>query len=216
MTAEDLPAVAPVFALGDTVLFPRTHVDLHVFEPRYRAMVEDARRSDGMIAIALADGEDYHAIGTVGRIRHLERTDDGRFHLRLVGAGRVKLVPIPSPKPYALARCEPRAELEITVADAPSRKLELLAMHAYLAGLVDDRSVRSLVVDPDLPLEVAVNHACAHLPLSAAIRQSLLEEDELGRREQQVLKVIEKLLVRLLSGRRERDPSFLVGDVETN
>ena len=57
MQDDKLPGagIVPVFPLPNAVLFPRTVLPLHIFEPRYRAMVSDADAGDGMIAIALLE-----------------------------------------------------------------------------------------------------------------------------------------------------------------
>ena len=97
MTAS--PDIVPLFPLPGAVLFPDTVLPLHIFEPRYRRMVEDVRAGDGRIAIALLRQgweEGYegrpaiHDVGTVGRIRDLEPLPDGRFNLALVGLQRVE------------------------------------------------------------------------------------------------------------------------------
>ncbi|NIM63848.1 MAG: hypothetical protein GTO30_20030 [Acidobacteria bacterium] len=50
---EDIPRTLPVFPLSSAVFFPGTTLPLHVFEPRYRAMVRDAQDRDGLFAVAL-------------------------------------------------------------------------------------------------------------------------------------------------------------------
>ena len=83
-----LPEMAPVFPLPNTVLFPRTVLPLHIFEPRYREMTADALRAGGYIAMALLRGGEesgYHPVGCLGRISQSKMTDDGRYYLQLVG-----------------------------------------------------------------------------------------------------------------------------------
>jgi len=41
----------PIFPLAGALLFPGSQLPLHIFEPRYRAMVRDALASDGLIAM---------------------------------------------------------------------------------------------------------------------------------------------------------------------
>ena len=49
----DAAGRVPVFPLPDVVFFPDTTLPLHIFEPRYRRMTEDALRSDRLIAMAV-------------------------------------------------------------------------------------------------------------------------------------------------------------------
>ena len=82
-----------VFPLPGALLFPEMHLPLHIFEPRYRAMVSDAMARDrriGMIQPRPGAGDDDNhpplfEIGCVGRIAEVEALDDGRYNLVLEG-----------------------------------------------------------------------------------------------------------------------------------
>ena len=100
----------PLFPLGGVILFPRSQLPLHIFEPRYRAMVSDAVAGPGRIGMIqpLRDDDDnrapLHAVGCVGEIGGLEELDDGRFNIVLIGANRFRLVEeAPLDEPYRLA-----------------------------------------------------------------------------------------------------------------
>jgi len=79
----------PIFPLAGALLFPRSQLPLHIFEPRYRAMTRDALASDRLIAmIQPKDSEEPPAlfdIGCLGRIGACDELDDGRFNLVLEG-----------------------------------------------------------------------------------------------------------------------------------
>jgi len=85
----------PVFPLAGALLFPRGQLPLHIFEPRYRAMVRDALASDRLIAMVQPkDGDDPPAlfeIGCLGRIGTCDELDDGRFNLVLEGLSRFRI-----------------------------------------------------------------------------------------------------------------------------
>jgi len=179
----DAPRIVPVFPLADTVFFPRTSLPLHIFEPRYRAMVRDASAGDKLIAIALADGDEFHSVGTVGQIRELRPLEDGRYDLRLEGLQRVELTELPSGASYRQVRADPRPESlsardQAAIDDA---KLELLAVISVLRS-ASPSAGQNVVLHQHLPLEVLVNAACAGLPIEARLRQELLEEDDLSTR----------------------------------
>jgi Lon protease-like protein len=89
----------PVFPLTDAVLFPHTLLPLHIFEPRYRKMVEDSLDDVGLIVMGLfaenVDRESYlnghpklRPWVCVGLIRNYERIPDGRFLMVLQGVCR--------------------------------------------------------------------------------------------------------------------------------
>ena len=85
----------PIFPLAGALLFPRTQLPLHIFEPRYRTMVRDALASDRLIAmIQPKDGEEPPAlfeIGCIGRISACDELDDGRFNIVLEGLSRFRI-----------------------------------------------------------------------------------------------------------------------------
>jgi len=211
MQHEKFPesGIVPVFPLPNAVLFPRTVLPLHIFEPRYRAMVSDAEAGDGMIAIALLKPgfeKDYegsppiHTLGTIGRIGQLERLPDGRSTLNLVGLLRVELSEIPSNRPYRQARFTPRPELEVDerAADIRRGKLELLASHGYLMREITEGCGTSIPMIEDLPYPSAVNGSCANLPSLPEVRQRLLALDDLRDRHRHVSTLINEVLERVL------------------
>ena len=93
----------PIFPLAGALLFPRSQLPLHIFEPRYRVMIRDALASDRLIAMiqpkpALSDleGDAEHSpglfeIGCIGRIGTCDELDDGRFNLVLEGLSRFRI-----------------------------------------------------------------------------------------------------------------------------
>ena len=183
---EDAPRIVPVFPLPNTVFFPGTFLPLHIFEPRYRAMVQDASTGDGLIAIALAQGGEFHAVGTVGRIRDLEPLEDGRSNLRLEGLQRVEMTEIRCDTPYRQVRAVPRSETlsPDDPAAVEQAKLELLAILGLLRSVAGEEQV--IVMHQELPFDVVVNSACAGLPVAAGLRQALLEDDDLSSRHLQL------------------------------
>ena len=91
--AEPLPI--PVFPLAGALLFPRAQLPLHIFEPRYRAMVRDALAGDRLIGMVQPrDQNDPPALfetGCLGRIESVEELEDGRFNIVLEGLTRFRI-----------------------------------------------------------------------------------------------------------------------------
>ncbi|HEX4847071.1 MAG TPA: LON peptidase substrate-binding domain-containing protein [Novosphingobium sp.] len=85
-----------IFPLPGAILFPGLQLPLHIFEPRYRALVKDALARDrriGMIQPQRAEeGAPLYQIGCLGKIGEVEALDDGRFNLLLEGEARFRLV----------------------------------------------------------------------------------------------------------------------------
>ena len=85
----------PVFPLAGALLFPRAQLPLHIFEPRYRAMVRDALASNRLIAMVQPKDEDeppaLFEIGCLGRIGACDELEDGRFNIVLEGLSRFRI-----------------------------------------------------------------------------------------------------------------------------
>jgi Lon protease-like protein len=108
--------VLRLFPLSGVVFFPHSVLPLHIFEPRYRQMTEDALASDSLVTIVnvLPAGNpqgmsqpDLEEYGCVGRILKYERLADGRFNFLLLGLKRVRLLrEVVSGKLYRTAEVE--------------------------------------------------------------------------------------------------------------
>ena len=105
-----------VFPLPGGIVFPGTPAPFHIFEPRYRAMVEDALRGDRVLAVAALRSADdapmarapVHRIAGAGFIEADEKLVDGRYTIMLRGVARVRLLEeiLGTPKPYREFKAE--------------------------------------------------------------------------------------------------------------
>jgi len=90
----DLPKTIPVFPLPKAVLLPRSRLPLHIFEPRYLAMVEDCLKTQhryiGMLQPTRNDGR-LHSIGCAGKLTQFSETEDGRYMITLTGISRYRI-----------------------------------------------------------------------------------------------------------------------------
>ncbi len=97
ITAADLPETIPVFPLPGALLLPRTRLPLHIFEPRYLAMIEDCLKTKhrliGMIQPRQTpNGEKrLQVIGCAGRLTGFSETEDGRYMITLSGVSRFRV-----------------------------------------------------------------------------------------------------------------------------
>ena len=84
-----------IFPLPGAILFPELQLPLHIFEPRYRALVSDALVKDRRIAMiqpqTAAEGAPLYAVGCVGKIDEVEALDDGRYNIVLAGEARFRV-----------------------------------------------------------------------------------------------------------------------------
>ena len=90
----DLPEALPIFPLPKAVLLPGTRLPLHIFEPRYLAMVEDCLKTPhrllGMLQPTGDDGR-LHSIGCAGKLTQFSETEDGRYMITLTGISRYRI-----------------------------------------------------------------------------------------------------------------------------
>jgi hypothetical protein len=109
----DLPEIIPVFPLPGALLLPRARLPLHLFEPRYLAMLEDAlktrERLIGMVQPNRVPGREggtgLHRIGCVGRVTQFSETEDGRYMITLTGLSRFRIAEeVEGFTPYRRAR----------------------------------------------------------------------------------------------------------------
>jgi hypothetical protein len=178
---------------------------LHVFEPRYRDMVEDALATDRTIGIVLLKPgyeEDYHGrppiypVGCSGTIVEDERLEDGRFNILLLGQTRFRVTGERAGRPYRLAAVE---ELSDPVGDSGSldglreRLLAALSRATEGAAAVELRA--------DVSHVALVNGLSQGLELPAVEKLSLLACDTLEARAARLLEILEFHALERTAGR---------------
>ena len=189
----------PVFPLPNVVFFPHVSLGLHIFEPRYRQLTEDALATDRLMAVGLLQPgweTDYegsppvHSVACAGLIQDHQRLPDGRFNIRLFGLSRIALGPFVREAPYRVASFRLLPEMnDDGPAVAPHRERLLLTCAGLLRDIAGP-SARPLALPPDLPFAVGVNSLCQSLIMDAGRRQQLLEIDDLIERCQALVEIL--------------------------
>jgi hypothetical protein len=194
-----------MFPLG-TVLFPTMVLPLHVFEPRYRALVDDCVAGDGEFGVTLIErgsevggGDVRTDVGTVARIVQVERFDDGRFAVAAVGTRRIRVERWLADDPYPRAEVIDWDDLGPAVAaldDADALFRRALALAAELGEAPAPLDVE-LADDP----AVATFQIGALAPIGPLDRQALLaterSDDRVTLLVEQLTDVVELLRARL-------------------
>jgi Lon protease-like protein len=178
------PARLSIFPLSGAILFPGLQLPLHIFEPRYRALVSDALARDRRIAMiqpqAVAEGAPLFHIGCVGRIGEVEALDDGRYNIILEGEHRFRMVrELDTKTPFRQVEGELLSEPEDEVLSSVERaSFEREARNfADAQGYsVDWNSVARL---DDVAL---INGVSQIAPFDVAAKQALLEADDIRAR----------------------------------
>lgn len=147
--------IVPLFPLRGVFLFPGAVLPLHIFEARYRQMVEDLMDTAGRLVIGTTTGESdpgfeasppVHPVAGLGEISGHERLPDGRFLIALYGLDRVVIEEVTSDRPYRLVAASSLVE----TAFLPERAQEY---RSRLDAALRRRSGTKLEVPKDFPTE---------------------------------------------------------------
>jgi Lon protease-like protein len=179
-----------IFPLAGALLLPRSYLPLHIFEPRYRALVSDALARDRRIAmIQPLPGQDNDRpalfdIGCVGRIDHVEALEDGRFNVLLEGVTRFRLL-------RELDVTTPFRQVEADTASFDDDlTAELILPSAERAGIEQEArrfaERQGYAIDWQevgrLDDQALVNGLAQAIPFDIAAKQALLEAESLEER----------------------------------
>ena len=197
------PEILPVFPLTGVMMLPGTVLPLHIFEPRYRAMVEDAQDSDkifGMIQPYTPQNDnrgpqlggensapDLYRVGCAGYMEKCEKMPDGRFFVQLKGINRFRFdEELPLQRGYrrvkALYGDFGDATLEQGWQCARAALIEALANYGKAHGMQVNADQASKFSDLEL-----VNLLGVSLPFHPAEKQALLEAATLKDRENMLM-----------------------------
>ena len=173
----------PLFPLPNVVLFPKTLRPLHIFEPRYRAMVAEAISGEGLIGMMfLKDGWEnqydqnppMESIGCLGRIIQHNQLPDGRYYITLLGISSFELISeIPS-EPFRTGMIETREELSEEIL-SPLLFDRLSNVVNEMVETLDLTRELSWIKESNLDHESLVHHWSAFLPFTPTEKQFLLE-----------------------------------------
>lgn len=189
-----------LFPLPNLVMFPHVMQPLHVFEPRYRSLMQDALRSDRLITMAtLAPGweKDYegrpplHPMACLGRVTTYHRLNDGTYNLLLSGLRRVRLLR-ELPPSHKFREAEAELCEDICPAHSPVDESELKARlrQGFLAiapMVAQAREQLDQLLAGDIEIGTLTDVFGYLLEISLAKKQALLEQLDVIRRADMVL-----------------------------
>lgn len=191
---EDLIAIFP---LPNVIFFPKTLLPLHIFEPRYRQMVQDTIATKQLIGMfLLEDGwqDNYygnpsvHSIGCAGEMIHVETLPDGKFDIVLRGLYRVRPIEVVQEFPYRKARVEVLPEI-LTEDSSKVQSMTENLMSEFKK--IDPEGLRLLESEePDF--SEVVNHIANQLPMELETRFELLKIDDVYLRAESVYELLSK------------------------
>ncbi|MDT7534485.1 LON peptidase substrate-binding domain-containing protein [Sphingobium sp. SA2] len=191
-----------IFPLSGALLLPGMDLPLHIFEPRYRALIHDAMARDRRIGmIQPREGGPVPSLfdmGCLGHVSHIEAMEDGRFNIILTGLARFRFV-------RELPVATQFRQIEADIEQAPQEEEVLHAVEraaleqesrrfADALGYVVDWTAVSRLDDTSL-----VNGIAQIAPFDPAAKQTLLEADTLSERSERIIQLMQ------IVGRADRD-----------
>jgi Lon protease-like protein len=193
-----LPAEIPIFPLPNVVLFPSALLPLHIFEPRYRAMVTDVLDGERLIGMVMLrpgwepryeQTPDVYPVGCAGFITHADRLPDGRYNIMLRGLEKFRIaserLAREGEERYRIARVdsikEGKAGATIAIQEARHRLERLIARKLHKN---DHDFIPKDVPDADLVHAIAQH-------LDPIEKQALLECNSLLERCEALVELLE-------------------------
>jgi Lon protease-like protein len=204
--ADTFSGVTRLFPLPNLVLYPHVMQPLHVFEERYREMVEDALAGDKLIAMAVLEPgweNDYEsrppiaAYACLGKIVAHHRLPDGRYNLLLLGVQRVRIEQELAPlRSFRQARVELLDDEYDCDWAGESHDLQAKLLDAFRNNLpceCETPEQLEKLLTGELPLGLLTDLAAYALPLETAVKQELLAECRVTARAEILLSQVEQL-----------------------
>jgi hypothetical protein len=201
---SEFPDNIAIFPLTGALLLPRSRLPLHIFEPRYLQMIEDALKTDGRLIgvvqpnrVPGREGPGLHTIGCAGRITQFSETEDGRYMITLGGVSRFRVVKeVEGFHPYR--RCDVNwdgfardlGKDESDEAFNRAKFLDLLGRYFDTRGLSADWDTLKEADD-----ELLINSLSMMLDFDPEDKQALLEAPSLETRRETLVTLIEYILL---------------------
>jgi uncharacterized protein len=205
--ADTFSGIARLFPLPNLVMYPHVMQPLHVFEERYREMVEDALNGDKLIAMALLEPgweDDYESRPAVaehaclGKIVAHHQVEDGRYNLLLLGVQRVRIVhELDPPRSFRQAQVELLEDCYEFKTAAEQKRIQrklITAFRKHLPCACQLPEQLEEMLSSHLPLGLLTDLAAYALPLETTVKQALLAECRVGARAETLLAQVGELV----------------------
>jgi ATP-dependent Lon protease len=191
-----------LFPLPDLVMFPHVVQPLHIFEPRYRDMLNDALDGDGLLTMSiLAPGWEADYDGRprllpqvcVGKVVTHQRLDDGRYNLMLLGMRRGRIIAeLPATRTFRQAEIELIDDVYPSEGDAGRDELQARLAAQFqrtlpLAKSASSEGPMKELLSEEVPLGVLTDLVSFALPLKAGLKRELLAENDVDVRARWLL-----------------------------
>lgn len=191
----------PLFPLN-VVLMPGAPLPLHIFEERYKQMVDECLKEESEFGMVFADESGTRKVGCTARIVELvERYDDGRMLILVEGSRRFKLNNVLTGKPYYVGEIE-YFEEEPEEPDVQALAEECIALLERVVEAATEGSVGIEIEPPYRNLSFAI---AGRVEFEAETRQQILELTSEKARLEKVKELLASAAERLERERHARE-----------
>ncbi len=201
----------PLFPLN-VVLMPGTPLPLHIFEERYKQMVNECMDSKTEFGMVLADESGTRQVGCTARIVELvQRFDDGRMVILVEGSRRFKLKNIFTGKPYYVGEVE-------YLEDGPEEDVTSLAEEcvALLERVIEAATEGSVGIEIEPPYRNLSFAIAGRIEFDLETRQQILELPTEKERLEEVRKLLTEAAERIERDRQARKIAEMNGHLRGN
>ena len=191
----------PLFPLN-VVLMPGAPMPLHIFEDRYKQMVDECLREESEFGMVFADESGTRKVGCTAKIVELvERYDDGRMLILVEGSRRFRLNNVLTGKPYYVG------EIEFFEEEAEDEDVQALAEEciALLERVVEAATEGSVGIEIEPPYKNLSFAIAGRVEFEPEMRQQILELTSEKERLEKVKELLATAAERLERERKARE-----------
>jgi len=202
LNLQNFSGIVPLFPLPNVVFFPNSLLPLHVFEPRYRQMVDDIIESEriiGMVLLKPGWEKDYYGnpeifnIACMGKIVSIEEMNEGKSNIVLYGLKRIKINDIVNEIPYRVASVNVLEDVHYQNEEVYQKRLvELISKWNSILG--DEQKSHKINIDTTMSIENLTDVLTPSIISNVYQRQELLEEINILKRAERILEQLETKL----------------------
>lgn len=217
MPKDNINSSIPIFPLN-LVLFPTSELPLHIFEDRYKRMVDYCITETQPVGISLIkDGTEVgnyaspYDVGTFGYINSASNNPDGTIEITITGKQKFKISELLYDKPYLSATIEqldgskenPSSDDLLEVQNSISRLNRVI--HESYGGWARSYFVES---DPQLLIYQGIDSVLQNLSVPNSVKQNLLESESFEQQSQLLLPIINES-VKLFEAEASKNKPYL-------
>lgn len=199
LNLQNFSGFVPLFPLPNVVFFPNSLLPLHVFEPRYRQMVDDIIESEriiGMVLLKPGWEKNYYGnpeifnIACMGKIVSIEEMDEGKSNIVLYGLKRIKINDIVNELPYRVASVKVLEDVHYQNEEVYQKRLvELISKWNSILG--DEQKSHKINIDTSMSIENLTDVLTPSIISNVYQRQELLEEINILKRAERIIEHLE-------------------------